>query len=104
MAGDTYLFVDGEYLREIRREVMRDFFGVDGELDIYGAKRQAGAIRAFFHDSIDETPRPGESEEACRARIAPLQDFFARTSALSGVHVRLGTVQILSPAAVPTPA
>lgn len=92
MAGDTYLFIDGEYLRQIHREAMQGFFGVEGELDIYEAMRQAGAIRAFFYDSIDETPRPGETEEACRERLAPLQDFFTRTGALSGVHVRLGTV------------
>jgi uncharacterized LabA/DUF88 family protein len=92
MAGDTYLFIDGEYLRQIHRDVMREFFGVDGELDIGEAKHQAQAVRAFFYDSIDDIPRPGETEETCRARIAPLQEFFARTSALSGVHVRLGTV------------
>ncbi len=92
MADDTYLFIDGEYLRQVHREAMRDFFGTDGELDIHEAKRQAGAIRAFFYDSIDETPRPGETEETCRTRLVPLQNFFARTGALSGVHVRLGTV------------
>jgi hypothetical protein len=32
MADDTYLFIDGEYLRQIHREAMRDFFGKDGEL------------------------------------------------------------------------
>ena len=92
MDGDTYLFIDGEYLRQIHRQVMLDFFGVEGELDIFEAKRGAGALRAFFYDSIDDTPRPGETEDACRERIAPLQDFMNRTTALSGVHVRLGTV------------
>lgn len=92
MDGDTYLFIDGEYLRQIHRQAMLDFFDVDGELDILEAKREAGALRAFFYDSIDERPRPGETIEACRERTAPLHDFMNRTSALSGVHVRLGTV------------
>jgi len=92
MAGDTYLFIDGEYLRQIHREAMRDFFGVEGELDIHEAKRQAKAIRAFFYDSIDDVPRPGETADACRERIAPLLEFMNRTTALSGVHVRMGTV------------
>ncbi|SRR6266699_6895829 len=92
MDGDTYLFIDGEYLRQIHRQAMLDFFGVDGELDILEAKREAGALRAFFYDSIDEGQRPGETVEACRERTAPLHDFMNRTSALSGVHVRLGTV------------
>jgi len=62
IVGDTYLFIDGEYLRQIHREVMWDFFSEDGELDISEAKNQAGAIRAFFYDSIDDTLRPGETE------------------------------------------
>ena len=52
MDGDTYLFIDGEYLRQIHRQAMLDFFDVDGELDILEAKREAGALRAFFYDSI----------------------------------------------------
>ena len=48
MADDTYLFIDGEYLRQIHREAMRDFFGTDGELDIHEAKRQAGQSARFF--------------------------------------------------------
>lgn len=51
MAGDTYLFIDGEYLRKIHRQSMLDFFGVEGELDIFEAKRNAKALRAFFYDS-----------------------------------------------------
>jgi uncharacterized LabA/DUF88 family protein len=92
VTNDTYLFIDGEYVRQIHRAAMRDFFDVDGELDIDGAKHQAGAIRAFFYDSFDETPRQGESAEDCKLRLAPLEKFFSRTRDLSGVHVRLGTV------------
>src|SRR5437660_12689686 len=92
MADDTYLFIDGEYLRQIHRDAMRKFFDLDGELDIHEAKHQASAIRAFFYDSIDETPRPGEGAEDCKARLDPLEKFFSRTRDLSGVHVRLGTV------------
>src|SRR5260221_8920026 len=90
--ADTYLFIDGEYLRQIHRDAMQAFFGVDGELDLSKPKDQAGAIRAFFYDSLDDAPRQGESEEACRARVAPLEEFFTEARALSGVHVRLGTV------------
>lgn len=92
MASDTYLFIDGEYLRQIHRNAMRQFFDVDGELDLSEPKRQAGAIRAFFYDSLDDAPRQGESPEDCRTRIAPLEEFFSRSRGLSGVHVRLGTV------------
>ncbi len=88
----TYLFIDGEYVRRIHSEAMRDFFGVDGDLDLSELRDQAEAIRAFFYDSIDDAPREGETEEECQKRIAPLEQFFAQARALSGVHVRLGTV------------
>ena len=41
----------------IHDESMRDFFGVDGDLDLSELRDQARAIRAFFYDSIDDTPR-----------------------------------------------
>ena len=77
------LFIDGEYLRQIHRQVMLDLFGVEGEVDIFEATRGAGALRAFFYDSIDDTPRPGETEDACLERIAPLQDFTHQASQYS---------------------
>jgi uncharacterized LabA/DUF88 family protein len=89
---DTYLFIDGEYLRQIHRDVMQDFFGADGDIDFSAIKRDARAIRALVYDSIDDEQREGESEETRVARIAPLERFYARARALSGVHVRLGTV------------
>ena len=92
VAEHTYIFIDGEYLRRIHDEAMRDFFRVDGDLDLSELRDQARAIRAFFYDSIDDTPREGENAEACQARLAPLEQFFARSRVLSGVHVRLGTV------------
>jgi hypothetical protein len=33
MAYATDLFIDGEYLRQVHREAMRDFCGTDAELD-----------------------------------------------------------------------
>src|SRR5713226_9055235 len=92
LAEHTYLFIDGEYLRRIHNETMQAFFGVDGDLDLEEIKDEASAVRAFFYDSIDDAPREGETEEACQTRLGPLEQFFARARALSGVHVRLGTV------------
>jgi uncharacterized LabA/DUF88 family protein len=92
MPGHTYLFIDGEYLRRIHSKAMRDFFGVDGELDLTPVMQNARAQRAYFYDSLDDATRPNETEEARRARIRPLEEFFARTRDLTGFHVRLGTV------------
>jgi len=43
MSETTYVFIDGEYLRRRHSEVIRDFFGVDGDLDISPLKNEAGA-------------------------------------------------------------
>jgi uncharacterized LabA/DUF88 family protein len=89
----TYLFVDGEYLRRIHGDAMRGFFGpnVSGELELSTPKHQADASRVFFYDSIDDSRRGDETDEDQRARIAPLEDFFARIR-IPGLHIRLGTV------------
>jgi uncharacterized LabA/DUF88 family protein len=92
MSDQTYLFIDGEYLRQRHRQAMQEFFGLDGELDVEPIKRQTGAQRAYFYDSLDDSPRPGESSEACKARTAPLERFFNEVRDLSGFHVRLGSV------------
>src|SRR5260370_31293287 len=91
-AERTYLFIDGEYLRRVHRDAMHGFVDVDGDLELYPLMRDARADRAFFYDSIDDVPREGETSEECQKRIAPLEQFFGRARALSGVHVRLGTV------------
>lgn len=92
MPGHTYLFIDGEYLRQIHRKAMTDFFDAEGELDLTDIMQHAGAHRAYLYDSIDDELRTGETEEQRAARVRPLEEFFARVRALAGFHVRLGTV------------
>jgi uncharacterized LabA/DUF88 family protein len=92
MSDRTYLFVDGEYLRQKHRQAMLDFFGVEGDLDLETLLRKVGASRGYFYDSIDDSARHGEDEATVRARTAPQEGFLARVRALPGFHVRLGTV------------
>jgi uncharacterized LabA/DUF88 family protein len=93
MADRTYLFIDGEYLRRRHHEAMVDFFQVDGDLDIFPLRREAGARRVYFYDCIDEAPLPGETGEVQKTRIAPLQRFLSYVQSLSGFHVKPGTVR-----------
>jgi len=93
MADNTYLFIDGEYLRQRHRDVMRDFCGVDGELELSPIMRQAHASRAYFYDAIDYARRPDETEKASEARIVALERFFSYVRSLSGFHVRPGSVR-----------
>ncbi len=93
MSESTYLFIDGEYLRQRHREVMRDFFGVEGELELSPIMQQARASRAYFYDAIDYARRPDETEKAWEARVASLEQFFSYVRSLSGFHVRPGSVR-----------
>src|SRR6267154_287561 len=91
MANDTYLFIDGEYLRQRHRAVMQAFFGVDGDLDVEPILHQAKARRAYFYDSVDETRRPDEPEYDWKNRVLERESFFSHVQSLSGFHVRRGT-------------
>lgn len=92
MPDNTYLFIDGEYLRRIHREAMQAFFGVDGNLELSTLMQQARASRAYFYDSLDDAPRAGETEQDRQKRLAPVNHFFEYVQGLSGFHVRLGSV------------
>jgi uncharacterized LabA/DUF88 family protein len=89
---DTYLFIDGEYLRRIHREAMQDFFRLGGSLQVSTLMDQAQAARAYFYDCLDDAPLAGESEEDRQKRLAPANQFFDSVQSLSGFHVRLGSV------------
>jgi hypothetical protein len=54
------------------------------------AKREQSA--RFFTIRLTKPHGQGKRKRPARTRLVPLQNFFARTGALSGVHVRLGTV------------
>jgi hypothetical protein len=66
MADDTYLFIDGEY-------------------HLRGKAPRGSNPCVFFYDSIDETPRPGEAEEACCIRLVPLQNFNFESTLLKAL-------------------
>lgn len=92
MSDQTYLFIDGEYIRRIHREAMQRFFCEDGDLRLEMMMQQARASRAYFYDSLDDALRQGESDQALQHRIAPLVDFFNYVRGLSGFHLRQGSM------------
>jgi uncharacterized LabA/DUF88 family protein len=93
MQDRTYVFIDGEYVRQRHRDAMRAFFGVDGELELSPIMQQARANRAYFYDAIDDTAREGESDDQRKVRVRPLEQFFAQVQSLRGFHVRPGSVR-----------
>jgi hypothetical protein len=40
---DTYIFIDGEYLRQIQNKAMQSVFACDGVVDLAEVQRQARA-------------------------------------------------------------
>jgi hypothetical protein len=61
MDGDTYLFIDGEYLWQIHRQAMLDFFGVDGELNM-----PFGRLYLFdSHRPLHKSSKIKRSQNAC---------------------------------------
>jgi len=94
MSDHTYLFIDGEYLRQRHRDTMQEFFKVDGDLDVEPILHQARASRAYFYDSVDTTRREGETDDAWQSRVKEREMFLASVQSLSGFHVRRGTVTL----------
>lgn len=90
---DTYLFIDGEYLRRIYNEATQSVFGCDGELDFQLVKHEARAKRVFVYDCLDDQQRTGESDSVYEARVSTQESFFDSIRALNGVHVRLGSLR-----------
>lgn len=93
MEGHTYVFIDGEYLRRRHHEAMRNFFGVDGEIDHSPIMRAAGASRVYFYDAIDYTRLLEEADSDWEARVTQRELSHACIRSLNGFHVRSGSVR-----------
>jgi uncharacterized LabA/DUF88 family protein len=92
-SDDTYLFIDGEYMRRVYKEAMQSVFAQDGEINFYTLKSQAVAKRVFFYDCLDDLERAGETEPDYKSRVGKQESFFDGIRALSGFHVRLGSLK-----------
>jgi uncharacterized LabA/DUF88 family protein len=93
MEDRTYVFIDGEYLRQRHREEMTRFFGVEGDLDISSIMRETDATRVYFYDAVDYGKKPAEDDAACANRILEKEQFLASIGRLSGFFVRPGSVR-----------
>src|SRR5262249_24834326 len=93
---DTYLFIDGEYLRRIHRDAMRSIFLCDAgdeDIDYDDFKRVARAKRVFFYDCIDDEKRPGEGDAEFQKRVHAQEAFFKKLGELKGFHIRQGSLK-----------
>jgi uncharacterized LabA/DUF88 family protein len=92
MEHTTYLFIDGNYLRQRNDEAMQRVFGVPGDLDLAKIAESAGALRSFFYD-CDDVPKDNESQAGFEARSQRRRDELDRIAALRGFHLRPGIMR-----------
>lgn len=93
---DTYLFIDGEYLRRIFQAAMENMFKCevrDEDINYIEIMEQARAKRAFFYDCIDDERQSGETETDFQKRVASQGAFFTNLGKLRGFHVRQGSLK-----------
>jgi uncharacterized LabA/DUF88 family protein len=90
----TYLFIDGAYAREIYRQAMEAVFDIAAEPDPRRVIETGPGpyFRVYFYDCRDERRKDQESDADYKNRTGELKTYLAEIGALSGVHVRLGTI------------
>jgi uncharacterized LabA/DUF88 family protein len=88
---NSYLFLDGGYLRRRYEESIQTVFRVPGELDYSKMRDSFACAKAFYYDCLDE-PKPGEAPAAYQARRQEQEDLFNRIREIPGFHVRTGTL------------
>jgi uncharacterized LabA/DUF88 family protein len=90
MLGDTYLFIDGGYLKTVYRDLFAPLFGDNYVVDYKTVKDTFGARRAFLYDCLDDVQRTEESDAEFKARVKQQEDYFDAIDKVEGVHVRYG--------------
>lgn len=88
----TYLFVDAEHLRQYHGEFTQAWFGEGAHTNFNQIKRRAIALRMFYYDSLDERQKPRETKAEFDLRLETRRTEHAAVRAVTGAHVRLGTV------------
>jgi uncharacterized LabA/DUF88 family protein len=92
MLGDTYLFIDGGYLRETYRDLFQPLFGDGYLVDYQSIMKSFGARRAFLYDCLDDEQKPGETGPDFAMRVQKQQDLFDAIDRVPGVHVCYGVL------------
>jgi hypothetical protein len=67
---ETYLFVDGAYLRKVADEWTQELFGVPAEIN-FAALRNLfpHTRRVFYYDCLNDKQKDGESQTDFDARV-----------------------------------
>lgn len=90
---NTYLFIDGGYIRKRYMDAVRVWFGDDAEIDFPTLIQRYPAGRSFYYYCLDEERREGESESSHQARLVEQKANLNNVRDARGCHIRLGVLK-----------
>jgi uncharacterized LabA/DUF88 family protein len=89
---NSYLFIDGGYLRKHYSENARKWFGCEGEIDFDTLKRHFSAQKSFYYDCLDDIRRNDEIDLDFELRIHQRETYFNKIREVNRTHARLGSL------------
>jgi uncharacterized LabA/DUF88 family protein len=102
MSDQSYLFIDGAYLRQRHSEMMSRVFSKTGVCDLSYLRQNIRQLspfgkreifqRVFYYDCLDDIVKTNEDPDQLKTRIREQEEFFEKIRALEGFHVRLGSL------------
>ncbi|MGO9093863.1 MAG: NYN domain-containing protein [Bryobacteraceae bacterium] len=92
LLGTHYLFIDGDYFRRACSDVFAPLFQIEPEIDFGAMRDYVGCQKAFYYGCVDDAPRTNEDEARRAARVEEEERKYEKIQAVSGFHVRLGTL------------
>ncbi|MBC8870013.1 MAG: NYN domain-containing protein [Planctomycetes bacterium] len=90
MEDTTYLFIDGQYLQTVYRDLIWNDYGSSHEIDFDRLRGNGVARRAFYYDCLDDNQKPNETETDFQARVQAQEAYLDSINAMEGFHVRKG--------------
>ena len=90
---NSYLFIDGAYLREHFEKQMQSFYGEVPSIQYEVLASRLSGHRTYYYDAIRYTRGESESDAECKARIERMQALHDHISSQPGYHVREGHVR-----------
>jgi len=87
-----YLFIDAAYAKEAYRKAMEAVFGLLGDFSPGMIVEQVQPFRTYIYDCFDDEQGSSETDAQFKARVEAQEAYRSRTSSLSGVHLREGTL------------
>jgi hypothetical protein len=87
----VYTFIDGQYLRSRYETIMKTLYGEVPPIDF--SLLTFGALKSYYYDAIDESPKDTETQKEFDDRVRPRRELHQYINQLANFHVREGYVR-----------